>query len=270
MDVNTCLDVNTYRVRSMWQARVETPAAIANRFRTFLALSRPALPRDRRWHTQEEPGGPVDIDLTRDPAGIDRLLAKVHDRDSDGHVWVGSGSFALVFAPLDGKEFGRGDPYFDCRAGSASQNHCAFKTDHFTAPDPRLLSYDGNKTMLLAIARAFEPDWCEAGPDSLVDIFDMTPYKRPPMSLAWMTWLGAPLAALVTPPPPPIIVERHPDGSLFMAATRDTFVTANPDHLAAARAIFATVDPLNFTVPFNGVSGRSDRAPPRPTTGRGP
>ena len=102
MDINTCLDVNTYRVRSMWQARVETPAAIANRFRTFLALSRPALPPDRRWYTQEEPGGPVDIDLTRDPAGIDRLLAKVQDRDSDGQVWVGSGSFTLVFAPLDG------------------------------------------------------------------------------------------------------------------------------------------------------------------------
>ena len=118
--------------------------------------------------------------------------------------------------------------------------------------------------MLIAIARAFEPDWCQAGPDSLVDIFDMTPYKRPPMSLAWMIRLGAPLAALVTPPPPPIIVERYADGSLFMAGTRDTFVTANPDHLAAARAIFAAIDPLNFTVPFNGVSSRSDRAPPPP------
>ena len=45
---------------------------------------------------------------------------------------------------------------------------------------------------------------------------------------------------------------------------RETFVTGNPDHVAAARAIFAVVDPLNFTVPFNGVSGRSDRAPPFP------
>ena len=184
MDVNTCLDVNTYRVRSMWQARVETPAAIATRYKTFLALSQPALPPDRRWYTQEEPGGPVDIDLTRDPAGINRLLAKVHDRDSDGQVWVGSGSFTLVFAPLDGKEFGRDDPYFDCRAGSSYQNHCDFRTDHFTAPDPRLLTYEGNKTMLLAIARAFEPDWCQAGPCSLTAIFDRTPYKRPPMSLA--------------------------------------------------------------------------------------
>ena len=118
--------------------------------------------------------------------------------------------------------------------------------------------------MLFAIARAFAPDWCQAGPDTLVDILDRTPYKRPPMSLAWMIWLSAPLAALVTPPPPPIIVEHYADGSLFMAATRETFVTANPDHLAAARAIFAVVDPLNFTVTFNGVCGRSDRAPPLP------
>ncbi len=88
--INTCMDVNTYRVRSMWQARVEAPAAIAAGYKTFLALSQPALPPARRWYTQEEPGGPVDIDLTRDPAGIDRLLAKVHDRDSDGQVWVGS------------------------------------------------------------------------------------------------------------------------------------------------------------------------------------
>ncbi len=54
----------------------------------------------------------------------------------------------------------------------------------------------------------------------------------------------------------------HADGGLFMAATCDTFVTANPDHLAAARAFFATLDPLDFTVPFNGASGRSDRARP--------
>ncbi len=47
------MDVNTYRVRSLWQARVETPAAIAARFKTFLALSRAALPPDRRWYTQD-------------------------------------------------------------------------------------------------------------------------------------------------------------------------------------------------------------------------
>ena len=256
------MNFETYDVHSMWQARVETPAAIASRFKTFLALSRLALPPDRRWYGQARTGAPVDIDLTRDPDRIEGIVAEEYDRDADGHLRADYGCFTLVFAPLDGKEFGRDDPYFDCRAGSSYQNHCDFRTDHFTAPDPRLLTYEGNRTMLLAIARAFEPDWCEAGPCSLTTIFDRTPYKRPPMSLAWMTWLSAPLAALVTPPPPPIIVERYADGSLFMAVTRETFVTANPDHLAAARAIFATVDPLNFTVPFNGVSGRSDRAPP--------
>ena len=256
------MDVNTYRVRAMWQARVETPAAIASRFKTFLTLSQPALPPDRRWYGQAKTGAPVDIDLARDPDRIAGIVAERYDRDPEGLPWPGSGCSTLVFAPLDGKPFGRDDPYLDCWVGGASQNSCAFKTDHFTNPDPRLLTYEGNRTMLFAIARAFEPDWCEAGPDSLVDIFDMTSYKRPPMSLAWMIWLSPPLAALVTPPPPPIIAERHPDGGLFMAATRETFVSANPDHLAAARAIFAAVDPLNFTVPFNGVSGRSDRASP--------
>ena len=256
------MDVETYNVHSMWQARPETSSAIASRFKTFLASSQPALPSDRRWYAQEEPGADVSINLTRDPHGIDRLLAKVHDRDADGHLRADYGCSTLVFAPLDGKAFGREAPYLDCWVGSASQNSCDFRTDHITTPDPRLLTYESNKTMLLAIVRAFEPDWCEAGLCSLTTIFDRTPYKRPPMSLAWMIWLGPPLAALVTPPPPPLIVERHADGSLFMAAARETFVTANPDHLAAARAIFATVDPLNFTVPFNGVCGRSDRAAP--------
>jgi hypothetical protein len=60
----------------------------------------------------------------------------------------------------------------------------------------------------------------------------------------WISYIGPRYAHLVTPPQS-AVVERRPDGGLLMAATDETFVTANPAHLAAARDIEAAVAPFN-------------------------
>ena len=123
--------------------------------------------------------------------------------------------------------------------------HTGFAID----PDPRLIRYPTIKDALMAIDVAFEPEWVSAAPSDLEEHFGDRKYDRPPMPPCWMIKLSPPIAALVTPPSA-VIGERFPDGSLFMAATDDTFVTANPRHLEGARAIHAVVDPLNATIPF--------------------
>ena len=94
-------------------------------------------------------------------------------------------------------------PWFSGSVGADSQNSFHFFSDHRldNQTNSSLVTYDAMKANLLAAARAFEPDWCQAGPVELTDYLDLEPYTRPPMSLAWMIWFSPPLAAPVEPPP---------------------------------------------------------------------
>ena len=157
------------------------------------------------------------------------------------------------------------DPYIDWSIGRPGQNYFELFTDNRGTTDPRFVTYDVTKANVLAAARAFEPDWCQAGPSDLIWYLDLEPYVRPPMGLAWMIWFSPALAALVEPPVySNTIVERFTDGSLFMATSTETFDCRNRLHLDQARTIHRQIDPLNYTVPFNGRCGRSDRVPPFP------
>ena len=158
------------------------------------------------------------------------------------------------------------DPYCEWRIGGPYQNHIDVYTDREGSTDPRFVTYDVMRTNVLAIATAFAPEWCEAGPSELFRYLDLEPYVRPPITLAWMVWLGPAYARLVEPPPrsAQIITEWLSDGGLFMATGTNTFdINSSPD-LAKARSIHRQIDPLNYTVPFNGKCGRSDRVPPFP------
>ena len=86
------------------------------------------------------------------------------------------------------------------------------------------------------------------------------------MGLGWMTWIEGSLAKQIE-----VLrrnwnleLEAYSDGSLFMAAGKETFSIENPTHLRQARAIHRQIDHLNYTSPFEGMSGRSDRVPPFP------
>jgi len=64
------------------------------------------------------------------------------------------------------------------------------------------------------------------------------------LDLAWMTYLSPPRARKVTPPRG-VLVEHTDDGGLLMMAAEETFDTANPKHMAAARSILASLTELN-------------------------
>ena len=68
--------------------------------------------------------------------------------------------------------------------------------------------------------------------------------KMPALRLAWISYVSPRFAPLVSPPST-AITEYRPDGGLLMAATDETFQTANPKHLAVAQDILAAVASLN-------------------------
>jgi hypothetical protein len=64
------------------------------------------------------------------------------------------------------------------------------------------------------------------------------------LAFGWLNYVSPRFARLVTPPKT-AIVDYRPNGGLLMAATDETFITANPKHLAVARDIEAALAPLN-------------------------
>ncbi|MGO9686505.1 MAG: Imm52 family immunity protein, partial [Beijerinckiaceae bacterium] len=123
------------------------------------------------------------------------------------------------------------------------RNFVTLETDYGFVPDRDIITYAIFRGAILAIAEAFDASWSKAYP---TDISKLWPQKRarPMVLLAWMTYISPRLAPLITPPQT-AIVEYRPNGGLFMAATDETFITANPKHLAVARDIEAAVAPLN-------------------------
>ncbi len=62
-----------------------------------------------------------------------------------------------------------------------------------------------------------------------------------------MTYLSAPLAAMISPPPS-IVTERTPDGGLFLIAAEETFDVRNNVHMENATAISEALAPLSAII----------------------
>lgn len=113
------------------------------------------------------------------------------------------------------------------------------KTDPYHEADPAILDFNVFKGALLAIAESFDTDEAIAFPSSVSRFWPDRSIVRPRLRLAWMTYVAARFAPLVSPPRT-ALVEHRPDGGLFMAATRERFSTDNPDHMRVAQEIVAS------------------------------
>ena len=252
-----------FAIRAMWQGRQESAPAIAERLRAFLTLSQ--APPDRSWHYILPNHC---CDLQANPGQIDQYVDQqiMEEREGEWASLPGNGCRGVLSALCDDRVPRADDPHFEWRIGGLRQNHVDLYTDNEGSTDPRFVAYDVMRTNVLAVATAFSPDWCKAGPTELFRFLDLEPYVRPPITLAWMVWLSPAYARLVEPPHISwqTIVEPFNDGGLFMATGTNTFDVNHSLDLAKARSIHRQIDPLNYTVPFNGKWGRSDRVPPFP------
>ena len=227
---------------AIWSKREEAPPSIAARLCHLFALLKAIDPAFERWFYWPNDEGLISLD--RPGLDIAKLIAANPSRNELGEPepWWG---YRCLVNNTQG-DIGPTDFQIALKAGSrVNFNHLTMSTYH-----PASARYPIMKKALLAIAVAFQPEWCSAGPLDLIHLIDMSRYSRAPMPLSWMINLSPPIAPLVLPPTD-IIYEYGGDSSLFMAATDEMFVTANAAHVAAARKIEAVVDPLNFSLPFD-------------------
>lgn len=232
-----------FSVNSYWGPRREDPPDIARRCRRMLdelAAISPVFTcsefgNDRRFIPTDQLAG-------------DRLVQLIEsqvDRADDGTPTPVSG---YGMPARVGRE---GDPRSLIATVSAGKRYPASfyintvlmetkpldpeNTGFFT---PHLL-----KQVMLALIAAWQPTWSAVYPTDLIKFWP-EPGRGPKFRLAWMTYLSARFAAIVTPPSS-LPSDRTPDGGLLMIATKDRFDTANPAHVAAAREIEDAIAPVN-------------------------
>ena len=243
----------SYWMQAEWGSREETPAAIAGRFlRTIDGLC-PLNPLLDDWSW----GDYYELQKSEHESGV-YLLADIRPRmaeavarnmgndGEDGPDPDPDCGYCLMSQTERTAPGGRVDlgGSAGARPGGGGLGVTPFTNrmefDVGPEPDPSLMTYALWRAVLLLLAETWEASWVEAAPHDMSEHWGATGAFR----AAWMSYLSPRLAPLVTPAPG-VIVERRPNGGLFMAATDTMFETANPQHLAAAHAIAATLAPLN-------------------------
>jgi hypothetical protein len=233
-----------YEIMAYWGPRCETPAECGERYWRMLSSLARVNPAFSGWKFAGRkcfwpmPGGPGEE--------LARLIADCVARGDDGKP-----------EPVYGYRFGAGtrtrekssltlNVHAACYSPTLSSltNTVNLLTRPLNEENARLITLPVFRPALLAIAEAWDATWCAAYPWDIIDLWPKPGPGQPHFRMAWITYLSARFAPLVTPPRS-AISERLPDGALLMIATEERFDIANPAHLAVARDIEAALAPVN-------------------------
>ena len=245
-------DSEIFTIVADWGRRAEPPESLAARLIAMIEGFRLLHPEFEQWLQTDEHKEVVPFDSQLDTQ-VRRIIGHMSRRPS-GEL-VPEAGVTLVLAsdvgPLSDEflvtmSIGADNDFHD--------NVLTFGSNMFAAPDPELVGYDVFRGALLAMAESFEVTHALAYPDDLSHLWPSPGKRQTSIQLAWMSYVAPRFAPLVTPPPT-AIVEYRPDGGLFMAATDETFRTANPAHLAVARDMKAAVARYN-AVPWTVGAGK--------------
>ncbi|MGO9006286.1 MAG: Imm52 family immunity protein [Beijerinckiaceae bacterium] len=231
-----------YIIAAHWGRRLETPTALAERVRCLIRRFEAIDPVLAHWYEWLSETRVVPLDLSSVSLSK-RIAATVYYRE-DGTPLYNFGYHFVVSNNNKNKWGPRGFTLTIHAGADARPNFLTLDTDYGFVPDPDIITYAIFKAAILAVAECFDAIYCDAYPADLAVLWPDGGRRTRALVLAWMIYISPRFAHLITPPPT-AIVEYRPNGGLFMAATDETFVTANPKHLAVARDIEAAIAPLN-------------------------
>jgi hypothetical protein len=233
------MSLSQYTIHAFWDARLEAPEALAIRFNRLIdrLSSIDAVFGNWYWCANWRT---VAFEPLR--SSLAKEIAAAVSRNEWGDPEPIYGYHLLVCNSLEDTprsisvSISGGSPH----AGVGYSNYAVIETAWRMSPDPAIVAYPVIRAALLALAETFEVTFSTAYPADLWDLPGTNQFFR----IGWITYVSPRFAPLINPPPT-AIVERRPNGGLLMSATDETFVTANPRHLAIARDIETAVAPLN-------------------------
>ncbi len=236
----------TNQILGFWQVRQEDAGTIADRLTRLFTMLRPIDPLLSKWYFFGGNEAFFDLDLYGDHMADLVAGCVIRGDFNEPQPRQGYNFSVLTSSAMEGRP---DTLWLSGFMGCQGMNSICISTCFDCVPDPRIVRYPVVAGVLRALYETFEPERISAGPTDLRDLIPRRQLTRPLLPLCWMIKLSPPLAKLVVPPGG-VTTERDVDGSLFMAATEQPFVTANPADLAVARAIYAVVDPLNTSTSF--------------------
>lgn len=245
-----------FHVTALWRPRGESPEGLAARWIAMIERLAKSIPFSEQWFQGWEPRFKISKDNRR--LVSDNIRGGVHKlpgEDADpsfGYHWHARNAFSAEwgsrYVSVSAHAGGRRSAFFES---------IALENDAYHEADPAILNYGVFRETLLAIADSFEPDEAIAYPARIQDLWPRCSANRPRLRAAWMTFVAARYANLVSPPLS-ALAERRPDGSLFMAATTQRFSMNNPDHVRVANEIAASAPTFENIVPDSGKFGQID------------
>ncbi len=236
-----------YRLFARWKNRRESPEACARRLAKMLKELSAAHVAFGPWFTKEKKEGQAKLPGQPLPANIDDLAATfagATGRKDTGALWPELGYHVMMWSTL-------GSPlsviltvwpgqYDDMRA---MPNHVDLEFQPLESANEGLLTCRVLRSVLLSAVSAWEPDWGGVSNWEYWGVRFPPPQPLPNFLSGWMTYLSAPYARRIIPPPS-AIAEPVAGGGILMIATNDPFTVDNPQHVAAADAIQACLEPL--------------------------
>lgn len=228
-----------YHIRASWEARAETPEALAARFLRMIDAFERIDPVFNLWTCGVK--RPKKFETVRDRYAEEVAEGVSRDDWEEPTPVYGYWLGAFTRDTPDDRSF-----VVRCNAGatvdSPFPNSVIFETSSMDnlEPDASVVSYRVFRSALLAITDAWDPVLVGGYSRRLIQMNE----RASRFPAAWIQYLCPWLAQKITPPAS-VLAENLPNGGLLMTATMETFDVHNSMHLAAAQDMAAAMAPLD-------------------------
>jgi Immunity protein 52 len=237
-----------YDLWAFWGPREEDAAQCAVRLAATLTGWAAAHPVFARWNRKGDTRAQANKPFCAMPPRVDELTKIVKrgltHKDEPREPWPELGYVVWAWNGIDGPR----SAAFHLDAGSYAPTPIFPNSLRLHLPSglpatADIMNSAVLRKMLLSAVSAWEPAWGSIASYSYEQRTFVPKPHFPRFRSGWMTYLSAPYAARITPPAP-AITERTTDGGLLLLATQEAFTIENPEHVAAADAIQAALEPL--------------------------
>ncbi len=225
-----------FYVAAYWGPRQESAEECSRRARAFFESLAPVDPLFERWFKEAKSlkqmlQRPLELDL---PSLQKYLQGKVL-RDDLGFPMDDVGfSVGLWNGGSGGDDVGLS---LVCGGYSPwTPNVCALRPPHIGPHAERALTAPVQSAVLRCMARAWDPDWGV----TMSHAYRRLSEKREGVQVGWVTYLSR-RQGTVPPLPAPVRVEPVEDLGTLILLTPERFTASNPEHLALADHVRATL-----------------------------
>jgi hypothetical protein len=246
------MNPSSYNLQAFWTAREESTRACATRMARMLSALAALHPVFRCWYQQAWTLEEAFVPFCKMPPQVDELGDVFKEgrffTDVSHELMPALGYSVGAWNGIEGSDGVslrvHAGAYSDRRPFPNDLHMTVHGLGGYEPGKPEFINAKFLKAVLLTIVDAWEPSWASISDH---DYFRHLKLERgTPFFSGWMTYLSASYARKITPSAA-AVTEPVAGGGVLMLATNEPFSLDNPQHVAVADAIQASLEPLQST-----------------------